>query len=157
MAASGVRLVLRHEAHVVGIGLEVAKVITKTKHIMKKLFKRFNQEAYTRNQTKRFGKVTFVMGIAFTIAIYQVVLPEVVSAYTQFNQWVNPPLEWQREVVEDTQPQEKIDVYYEEELNTLRPKFDDALHNKARSNAIERVQQDLEAEKESLREAELLL
>jgi len=123
---------------------------------MKKLFKRFNQEAYTRNQTKRFGKATFVMGVAFTIAIYQVVLPEVVSAYHQFNTWVNPPVEWSREVEDvETEPKESIDVYYEEELEDLRPKFDEALHNKARSNAIERVQQDLEAEKEQLREDEL--
>jgi len=125
---------------------------------MKKLFTRFNRESYTRNQTKRFGKVMFVLGIGLTIAVNQAVVPKVVEGYNVLSEMINPTVVVTNERPQPAeQPQEKIDVYYEEELKTLQPKYEDALHNKARTNAIERVQQDLEEEKESLREAELLL
>lgn len=125
---------------------------------MKKLFTRITKEAYTPRQTKRIAKATFVLGVAVTIAVNQMLVPRLVAGYNVLADMVNPDVTYyapKEEIVEA--PKEKLEVYYEEEKESLTPQYEKALENKARSNAIERVQADLEVEKEQLREDELFI
>lgn len=123
---------------------------------MKKLFTRKKKDSYTPLQTKRLAKTTFVLGIALTIAIYQFAVPRIIEGYNVLADMVNPEVTYYAEAKEPVEEsKEKLEVYYEEEKAALTPQYEKALDNKARSNAIERVQAELEEEKEQLRADEL--
>ena len=103
---------------------------------------------------------SFVFGIAVTIGSIYFLVPTVQAQYTELAERLNPPIiaeNVQAEAVEVTQQKEQLEIYYQEELEVLSPKYDAALEAAARTSAIERLEADLEVEKEKLRGTELFL
>ena len=124
-----------------------------TKYIIKPIVKMIDR--YTNR------RASFIFGVLITVAFGYYVIPEANARYDALMDIVNPEIvvtNERQEYVLPAEPQpEKLERYYQEELNKLTPKYEEAAATAARKAAIERVQADLEAEKETLREAELFL
>lgn len=98
---------------------------------------------------------TFVAGVALTLFAVLYVIPVVTTQVQAFVGSFSNDTVYVREEVHNEPTPEKLEVYYQEELEALKEKYEDAHRNAARSNAIERLEADLEAEKEQLRATEL--
>lgn len=124
---------------------------------MKKLIKRFTNRLYHFKKVRRFGIVCFLLGVAVTIWVTQYAVPKVYAQYEEWSEAINPTVEYTRPVTVEGNNPERLEMYYQEELQKLQPEYEKKHQNAARSNAIERMEADLEVEKEQLREQELLL
>jgi hypothetical protein len=124
-----------------------------TKYIIKPIIKMIDR------YTNRRG--AFIFGVMITVAFGYYVIPEANARYDAIMEIINPEVVVTNERIDYVQPAEpqpeKLERYYQEELNKLTPKYEEAAETAARKAAIERVQADLEAEKETLRETELFL
>lgn len=104
------------------------------------------------------NRTSFAFGIIVTLVVVYGAIPEVQAGYAQLQERLNPPVEYQRPEAEaPTINPEKLEQYYQEELKALESKYVKAHQNAARASAIERVEADLEVEKEQLRQEELFL
>ena len=121
---------------------------------MKHLLKKWVIAPIARRITPKIG---FALGIALTLTVVYWAIPEVTTKYTNLMEKLNPPVMYARaETPVATSSPEKLEQYYQEELKAQQEKFKKAHENAARTTAIERLEADLEAEKELLRESELL-
>ncbi len=121
-----------------------------------KIFNSITNRAYSFKAVKRTVAASFLLG--FGLAVYTIVAiyPVVAGAYTNLSNKLNPPLIVENTpVVETAVSMEKLDQYTDQEIDKLADKYQRLLQEEARMNAIKRVEAELEAEKEKLREQQL--
>ena len=121
-----------------------------------KIFNSITNRAYSFKAVKRTVAASFLIG--FGLAVYTVVAiyPVVADMYTNLSTKLNPPLVIENnQVVETAVSMEKLDQYTDQEIDRLADKYQRLLQEEARMNAIKRVEAELEAEKEKLREQQL--
>lgn len=116
-----------------------------------------------KNYCTKKGSITlFLLGIAFTVSLTEVAIPRAQAEWSNLVAKMNPAVEYHREegtatTTEVANNPERLEKYYQEEYEALKEKYQNAHENAARTKAIDRVQADLEEEKQKLRESELLL
>lgn len=122
---------------------------------MYNLIKTYIIKPLDRRFTRKQAAIVAVIATTLTL---EWLIPTAHAEYIALAERLNPPVEYTY-TAPATEPgsPEKLEQYYQEELKNLEEKYQRAHHNAARTSAIERVEADLEAEKQELREEELLL
>lgn len=120
------------------------------------VIQKITSKTYSLRTMARVVGITIVVGMVAGSYATAVGLPVIQTTYADWKEartitYVAP----ERDSKATTTP-EKIDVYYQEELKALAEKYEQALKDEARTNAITRVEADLEEEKEAIRERALL-
>ncbi len=122
-----------------------------------KLLKSITNRAYSFKALKRTIAASFVLGFALAVYTVVAIYPVVADMYSNLADKLNPPV-----VIENNAPapetavsMEKLDQYTDQEIDRLADKYQRLLQEEARLNAIKRVESELEAEKEKLREQQL--
>lgn len=119
--------------------------------------KKLINKDYSFRTIYRASVAGMVLGTALGVYLMVEAVPTIKTAYADFSERVNPTIVYTApERVTATSSQEQIEIYYTEELTKLQKKYEQAHKDEARSNAIERVEEDLEAEKEAIRERAIL-
>lgn len=103
----------------------------------------------------RIVAITVIIAAGTFTYLSYTVLPTFVEAATDW--WEGEPVVYTKPVEQEINlpSPDRLDRYYEEEYSANEAKFEQARKDDARAKAIERLEKDLEAEKQQLREREL--
>lgn len=112
-------------------------------------------KTFTTSQLIKIAGVMVVLGTGIGIYTQIVVTPKIVEAYEEITGKFGNEVEYQAPIIQTTE--DRVDVYFKEEYTKLEEEYDQKRKDEALLNAIERVEQEFEAQKESIRERELFL
>ncbi len=104
------------------------------------------------------GTVLAVTSIFCGTVLQKEVFPKINAEYVRITEALNPPTTYAREIdAEGDTKVQRVDAYFDEEYQKLEEEYEQAQKDKARLNAMERVEAEFEAEKQEIRERELLI
>lgn len=123
-----------------------------------KFLSNITNKTYSYTAIKRTLVVGLSLGILTASVCIVMVVPKIESGWQSITDKFTEDIVYERpeQVVIEQKP-EKIELYYQDELNKLKEKYETLHSNEARNRAIERVKKDLEKEQEELRKQELFL
>lgn len=122
---------------------------------MKSFIKRKLEARVMVKTVIRIVAITVIIAAGTFTYLSYTVLPTFVEAATDW--WEGEPVVYTKPVEQEINlpSPDRLDRYYEEEYSANEAKFEQARKDDARAKAIERLEKDLEAEKQQLREREL--
>lgn len=120
---------------------------------------KIKEKNYKFTTLYRVALASGVVAASLTASFILVTVPKIVAAWEEWQSEELSQYVYQAPERASSTPAaaDKLETYYTEEKAKLKEKFEKGLENTARKNAIERVQADLEKEKEALRGEELFL
>lgn len=96
-----------------------------------------------------------LVGTAVGVYTQIAVTPKIIEAYTEVVESFNSTIEYSAPVEATTT--DRVDAYFEQEYIKLEEEYNQKQKDEATLNAIERVEKEFEAQKESIRERELFI
>jgi uncharacterized lipoprotein YddW (UPF0748 family) len=122
-----------------------------------KIFTKITNRSYSFKALKRTVAGAFIIGFSAAIYTTVAIYPVAIDLYTSLSERVNPTVVVENNTDEETTAinLDKIDEYTDQEITRLTDKYQRLLKEEARMSAIERIEAELEVEKEKLREEQL--
>lgn len=117
-----------------------------------KLFSRKNNASFSRRQVLRLSAVMMMIGVAAGAYTFYTAAPVVNDVVTYFNDLGTVTVSASSTPAAPTAQEEKIDRYAAE----IYEERQEAYQRDARLRAIDKMEAELEAEKETIREVELM-
>jgi len=113
-------------------------------------------KALTLKQMSKYAVILISLGIIIGIYVQVSVTPRIAFAWGEFVDSFSSDVTYTAPAVVNT-TEDRVDAYYEEEYTALQEKYEQKRKDEALLNAIERVEQEFETTKETIRERELFI